>query len=223
MIRKGVIIKWFDEKGFGFIQSDNGEDIFFHISELVTHSKRPQVGEKVSYLVETDNKGRLSAKNLMIKGYKATTHRTQRANNRIHTEPVKKDIFDYIAYAALLIALFGGGYIFYKNNVVSGLIPLAAIIISAIVILNRIKKPENDLFSCIKCKKTEKHSKRTIRAWNTGKIKLYCYDCHQAWLDKYGDNRNVGNIKTNNGCLSSLALFTLFSATLSYGFYWVVV
>ena len=33
-MRYGTIIKYFDDKKFGFIQSDTGQDVFFHISAL---------------------------------------------------------------------------------------------------------------------------------------------------------------------------------------------
>lgn len=68
MIITGVITKWVDEKGFGFIKSDSGDEVFFHISEVVTDSKRPQVKDRVNCLIEKDLKGRLRAKNVMIEG-----------------------------------------------------------------------------------------------------------------------------------------------------------
>ena len=62
------IVKWFNEqKGYGFIQPDNGsKDIFVHISAVERAGMREIVeGQKISYDMERDNKsGKMSACNL---------------------------------------------------------------------------------------------------------------------------------------------------------------
>lgn len=63
------IVKWFNEqKGYGFIQPDNGQkDIFVHISAVERAGLRTlKEGQKVSYEVVTDKRtGRASAGNLV--------------------------------------------------------------------------------------------------------------------------------------------------------------
>lgn len=55
---KGKINQWHDEKGFGFIVSDDGaEKVFFHISSLKASSRRPQVGDSVVYEAGLDASG----------------------------------------------------------------------------------------------------------------------------------------------------------------------
>ena len=61
-------VKWFNEqKGFGFIQPDNGgQDAFVHIS-AVERAGMPSLveGQKVSYEMETDKRsGKQAAGNL---------------------------------------------------------------------------------------------------------------------------------------------------------------
>jgi len=62
-------VKWFNEqKGFGFIQPDNGsKDIFVHISAVERAGLRPlQEGQKVSFEIVPDKRtGRSSAGNLV--------------------------------------------------------------------------------------------------------------------------------------------------------------
>lgn len=62
-------VKWFNEqKGYGFIQPDNGQkDIFVHISAVERAGLRTlNEGQKVSYEVVTDKRtGRASAGNLV--------------------------------------------------------------------------------------------------------------------------------------------------------------
>jgi CspA family cold shock protein len=49
-------IKWFNEtKGFGFIERDNGDDLFVHISEL--GGKIPKMGDAVEYEIGKGQKG----------------------------------------------------------------------------------------------------------------------------------------------------------------------
>jgi cold shock protein len=61
-------VKWFNpEKGYGFIQPDNGgKDVFVHISavERAGLSSLPE-GAKVSY-EEKESRGKTSAENLRI-------------------------------------------------------------------------------------------------------------------------------------------------------------
>lgn len=63
------IVKWFNEqKGYGFIQPDNGQkDIFVHISAVERAGLRTlKEGQKVSFEIVTDKRtGRNSAGNLV--------------------------------------------------------------------------------------------------------------------------------------------------------------
>ena len=62
------IVKWFNEqKGYGFIQPDNGQkDIFVHISAVERAGLRTlKEGQKVQFEIVTDKRtGRSSAGNL---------------------------------------------------------------------------------------------------------------------------------------------------------------
>ena len=64
---KGTV-KWFnDQKGFGFIQPDDGsKDVFVHISAVESAGLRSlKEGQKVSFEIVTDNRtGKSSAGNL---------------------------------------------------------------------------------------------------------------------------------------------------------------
>lgn len=62
-------VKWFStEKGYGFIApEDGGNDIFVHITAL-QRANIPNLaeGQKVSYELVSNNKGRTSADNLQL-------------------------------------------------------------------------------------------------------------------------------------------------------------
>ncbi|GJE04063.1 MULTISPECIES: cold-shock protein [Methylobacterium] len=61
-------VKWFnDQKGYGFIQPDDGgKDVFVHISAVERAGLRGLVeGQKISYELQTDKRsGKTSAGNL---------------------------------------------------------------------------------------------------------------------------------------------------------------
>lgn len=58
---KGTIVRWRDDRGFGFIHSDEYQgDIFVHISEFEPGVRRPQVGDEVEFRIEL-NKGKTRA------------------------------------------------------------------------------------------------------------------------------------------------------------------
>ena len=62
---QGKIREWNDDRGFGFIDSDNGgKRVFVHIKSFVRRSKRPLVNDLVTYRVLTDERGRLQAHNV---------------------------------------------------------------------------------------------------------------------------------------------------------------
>jgi len=57
-------VKWFnDAKGFGFIQQDNGPDVFAHFSEIQGNGfKSLAEGERVSFEVTQGQKGPQASK-----------------------------------------------------------------------------------------------------------------------------------------------------------------
>ncbi len=60
-------VKWFNsQKGFGFIQPDDGgKDVFVHISAVERSGMRTlDRDQRVSYELETDQRGKTSAVNL---------------------------------------------------------------------------------------------------------------------------------------------------------------
>jgi uncharacterized membrane protein YsdA (DUF1294 family)/cold shock CspA family protein len=58
--QKGTILRWDDEKGFGFIATQSGEKFFFHIS-AVRGAFRPKQGEAVMFQAGKDAQGRPAA------------------------------------------------------------------------------------------------------------------------------------------------------------------
>lgn len=68
-IEKGKLVRWIEDKGFGFIKPENGKaDIFIHISALASMSRKPVIGDVILYQVGFDANGKLRAVNAKIEG-----------------------------------------------------------------------------------------------------------------------------------------------------------
>ena len=69
VIEKGKLVRWLDDKGFGFIKPENGkDDIFIHISALRGMSRKPVIGDVIHYQISFDAKGKTRAVNAKIEG-----------------------------------------------------------------------------------------------------------------------------------------------------------
>lgn len=69
VIEKGKLVRWFDDKGFGFIKPENGkDDIFIHISALKSMSRKPIIGDVIYYQISFDANGKTRAVNAKIEG-----------------------------------------------------------------------------------------------------------------------------------------------------------
>lgn len=65
--QEGVIERWDDQKGFGFIRSKNTKPLYFHISAM-RGEQRPQQGDKVMFVPGKDMQGRDAASHVRHQG-----------------------------------------------------------------------------------------------------------------------------------------------------------
>ncbi len=216
---KGKITQWKDDKGFGFIVSeDDQEKLFFHISAVKTQGRRSQVGDVVLYESMHDSQGRLKAKAVVIEG--AVSAPKTYSEKKIHTEPPKKDVLDYVAIVLLIGSLVGAVYSFIQSGSIEKAIPFGVILVVAVVLQNRQKKPKEKRFTCARCRKISHHDKRTIKAWNNGFLKLYCNICHQKWLaEQPKQTQHVPVSGRAGGCLGVSALLVILPIIAGLGVY----
>ncbi len=81
----GTLIKWNEERGFGFVRSAHGDaEIFVHIAAFPRDGVRPRLGELISFDLEQDAEGRPRAVRVMRPG-RAPTKPLRRAATDAHS------------------------------------------------------------------------------------------------------------------------------------------
>jgi CspA family cold shock protein len=67
MSSEGIVERWLDNKGYGFIKTEDGKSIFVHYTEIKSETdyKKLEEGQKVTFDVEEGRKG-LKAVNVAI-------------------------------------------------------------------------------------------------------------------------------------------------------------
>lgn len=216
---KGKVTQWKDDKGFGFIQPDDGsEKLFFHVSSVKTNARRPQVGDSVLYEPMRDSQQRLKAKGVVIEGVTKDS-RSSAKKRPVRTEPPRKNAVDYLSILVVLVSLAAVGFEFYRTNAIESSWPFGVPALIAVFILNRQKKPKDKSFHCSRCRKVAEHDSRTIQAWNNGFIKLYCRACHLQWLKDNPRQEHAPMQSQGGGCLGVLALIVFMPALGGVGLY----
>jgi cold shock CspA family protein len=109
---QGKITKWVDDKGFGFITpSDNGQQVFVHISGFKKKEQPPVIGEFVSYEIATDIKKGPQAYNVLYLNrppIRTSLNRSVRASYKNNSSN------SLSTWVLVLAVLFIGAYV-YKN------------------------------------------------------------------------------------------------------------
>ena len=88
-VHQGKLVDWKDDRGFGFIKPNRGgKDVFLHISALKNSTRRPQVGDLISYQLTSDKHGRVRACQAVIDNLRsnsiAVNYQNQHKLNSIH-------------------------------------------------------------------------------------------------------------------------------------------
>ena len=79
---KGQLKRWNDSKGFGFIGAeDEDRDIFIHISELKQMTRRPTIGDVITYQIQVQDDGKNRAYNAHIEGVEVFKSKDQKNNS----------------------------------------------------------------------------------------------------------------------------------------------
>lgn len=105
----GTLRDWRDEKGFGFIEPEDGSNrVFVHIKAFGSVSQRPANGLRVSYLAGNDSHGRPCAVKVAFEGERHVT--SARPQARTRTTPGTRSQGMWPSWFAMLfVTLLIGG------------------------------------------------------------------------------------------------------------------
>ncbi|GEM_PF-214074 len=79
---KGKLVRWDDERGFGFIRLlPSRKEIFIHITALAGMPRRPVAGDTIYFQLESGDDGKTRAKSARIEGLAKTHHKQTRKNS----------------------------------------------------------------------------------------------------------------------------------------------
>lgn len=63
----GTLKSWTDDRGFGFIEADQGgQEVFVHIKAFPARAGRPQLNQRVSFEIELNRDGKKRARNVEL-------------------------------------------------------------------------------------------------------------------------------------------------------------
>ena len=115
---QGKMTSWNEDRGFGFIEWNGGNDtVFVHISAFADKRRRPVVGDIVTYEVTQAEKGRTRAEKV---AFPSPTSR------KVAAKPTRTLPFVLVAVAGLIAAVGVGASFLHKPQEVSTSRVLAA-------------------------------------------------------------------------------------------------
>lgn len=105
----GALVKWNDERGFGFIALEQSrEEIFVHVSAFPRDGVRPRIGETVSFTVIATDDGRKRAQAVRRAGT-MVKDRAQRSGRRASAprSGLLSGVLSMVLFGAIGLALYG--------------------------------------------------------------------------------------------------------------------
>ena len=112
MQNRGMLTKWNDDRGFGFIRHSETEMVFLHISSVKMMPRRPKEGDFLFYDLVVDSSGKKKAACVTIDGLQKIHPATLKESKKIKSSKFNRS---YITIIVILVFLF----IFFKNGYVS--------------------------------------------------------------------------------------------------------
>jgi cold shock CspA family protein len=122
----GILVKWNDDRGFGFVSVASGsEEVFVHVSAFPRDGQRPQVGEMVSFEIQVGADGKRKAVRVLRPGSRPSSAARPRAPRGEPKAP-RNGLLRNLAIAASLAAIAAFGYTHWIAPRMHESVPLAA-------------------------------------------------------------------------------------------------
>ncbi|MET0987546.1 MAG: DUF1294 domain-containing protein [Steroidobacteraceae bacterium] len=83
MRSKGTLVEWNDDRGFGFIEpAEGGPRVFCHVKAFAVRVRRPAAGDRITYEVAKDDRGRTAAVRVRPLGLENASYKPKAAPRR---------------------------------------------------------------------------------------------------------------------------------------------
>ncbi|GIU23492.1 excalibur calcium-binding domain-containing protein [Shewanella schlegeliana] len=115
LMERGTLVRWNEEKGFGFIKPEtaNTKDVFIHISVLKQMARKPVVGDQILFHSERQPDGKLKASKASIEGVAIVASRADNKHLRRRQQQAKSSSFGSVLIS--LVILLGLGTLGFKK------------------------------------------------------------------------------------------------------------
>lgn len=109
---QGTVSYWRDDKGFGFVTTDNAERVFFHIRDFSqVPARRPQQGDRLSFQLGFDKQQRSYALSLQFEDTPTTAAKPAKTTGPDFYQIQQQAwCFRYLFFALLLLSLLAGSF-----------------------------------------------------------------------------------------------------------------
>lgn len=103
----GTVVKWNDDRGFGFVATaQSREEVFVHISAFPKDGVRPRIGESVSFEVRTGPDGRKRAEGVLRPRSQRKTAERRGTAPRARSRSVFRTLLSSAALLALAFVAY---------------------------------------------------------------------------------------------------------------------
>lgn len=132
--KRGIIVKWFDEKGYGFIEPVTRDaQLFFHIRSIRNSARRDLLDQRVTYHEGIGKDGRPAAVEVYLASEGATPIKdsaNRRRRSRLRSSAITAWVITLIFLTATAAAAMAGALPFYIPLVYAGMSLLTFIVYS---------------------------------------------------------------------------------------------
>lgn len=144
---QGKIVRWNEERGFGFVQEDiTKQEIFIHISSLNVRTPPPEIGEKIEFeTLFNEKKGKTEVKKAVYldriaplsinkerKKYSQNRKSYPQKTDNAHNTMSEKSMIGWLLLIAILIVLVLSYFFVFKENNQNNIVDKQGIVVHSV-------------------------------------------------------------------------------------------